>query len=398
MGNFTFKIVRKQRNSLARAGVFRTPQGDIETPVFVPVATQAAVKALPPKDLKEMGVSVILANTYHLHLRPGEKIIKKLGGLHKFMAWNGPIITDSGGFQVFSLGFGLEQGVGKIAKIFPGEKKNKKIKGVNCGRKNFVKIDDDGATFISHLDGSLHRLTPEKSIEIQRNLGADIVLAFDECTSPLADYKYTKKSMERTHRWALRCLSVAKTRNLQALFGIVQGGAFKDLREESAKFISSLPFDGIAIGGSFGKFKKDMHRVLEWTIPLLPEEKPRHLLGIGGIEDFFECVDRGIDMFDCAAPTREARNGALMIRQGRLNILNSAYKTDKKPIEKNCQCYTCQNFSRAYLRHLFLAKEILAYQLATIHNICFVHNLVRKIRQSILDGKFQKFKKEFLKK
>lgn len=419
MKDFNFKIEKKQKGCRARAGIFHTPHGDIETPVFVPVATQASIKAVPPRDIKEMNVRVILSNTYHLYLRPGDKIVKKLGGLHKFMSWDRPIMTDSGGFQVFSLGFGLEHGVGKIANIFPDEeRKNKGRYNGKQERKNFVKIDEDGVTFTSHIDGSLHRFTPEKSIEIQQNLGADIILAFDECTSPLAGKKYTKEAMERTHRWAKRCLTQfknsksnpstgsglawnkgggAKAQNKQALFGIVQGGEYEDLRRISATFISSLDFGGIAVGGSLGKSKIDMHKILGWTIPLLPYEKPRHLLGIGGVEDFFECIERGVDSFDCVAPTREARNGALMTKNGRLNILKAIYKIDKNPIEKDCGCYTCRNFSRAYLRHLFVARELLAYHLATIHNIYFTYNLVKKIRQSILDGNFLKFKKKFLK-
>lgn len=400
MKNFEFKIQKKHKGCAARAGIFHTSHGDIETPIFVPVATQASIKAVPPRDIKEMNIGVILSNTYHLYLRPGDKIVKKLGSLHKFMGWDRPIMTDSGGFQVFSLGFGLEHGVGKIANIFPDEEK-KKNRPVGGERKNFVKINEDGATFTSHIDGSLHKFTPERSIEIQQNLGADIILAFDECTSPLASKKYTKEAMERTHRWAKRCLtkfknSNSKLQNKQTLFGIVQGGEYEDLRKISAKFISSLDFGGIAVGGSLGKSKGDMHKILNWTVPLLPDEKPRHLLGIGGVEDFFECIERGIDSFDCVAPTREARNGALMTKSGRLNILKTVYKVDKNPVEKDCGCYTCKNFSKAYLRHLFVARELLAYQLATIHNIYFTYNLVRKIRQSILDGSFLKFKKDFL--
>jgi len=393
MSKFSFKIIKKDKNSWARLGEFETPHGKVKTPAFVTVGTQAAVKGLAPEEVKDIGAQIILANTYHLFLRPGDKIVKKMGGLHKFMNWGGPIMTDSGGFQVFSLGVSLEHGVGKIANIFPKE--------TNCGhrksanKKSLVKIDNRGVTFKSHLDGSTKRLTPEKSIEIQENLGADIILAFDECTSPLATKNYTKVALRRTHNWAIRCLK-AKKRKDQALFGIVQGGEYKDLREESASFISSLPFEGFAIGGSLGKSKKDMHKVLEWTIPLLDENKPRHLLGIGEPEDLFEGIERGIDMFDCVIPTRLARNNTLLTKKGRMNIVNKKFITDKKPIEQGCGCYACRNFSRAYLNHLFKANEILAGRLATIHNLYFILDLMKEIRKSIKNNQFHKFKKSFL--
>lgn len=380
MPKFSFKIIKKDKHSLARLGEISTPHGKIKTPAFIPVGTQATVKGLTPEELKELGAEIILANTYHLFLRPGDKVIKKLGGLHKFMNWEGPVMTDSGGFQVFSLGFGLEHGVGKIANIFPEETSLGLRKSKD--KKSLAAIDNNGVSFKSHLDGSRQRLTPEKSIKIQENLGADIILAFDECTSPLATKNYTRIALRRTHNWAIRCLKVKKRRD-QALFGIVQGGEYKDLREESAKFISSLPFDGFAIGGSLGKSKKDMHRVLEWTIPFLDESRPRHLLGIGEPEDLFEGIERGIDLFDCVIPTRLARNNTLLTKKGRINIINQKFITDKKPIEGDCQCYTCQNFTRAYLNHLFKANEILAARLATIHNLYFVLNLVKGIRESI---------------
>ncbi len=389
-----FRIIKKDKRTAARLGEITTPHGKIKTPAFVSVGTQATVKSVTPEELKNLGAEIILANTYHLFLRPGDKIIKKLGGLHKFMNWNGPIMTDSGGFQVFSLGFGLEHGVGKIASIFPNEKNSGSRKSGEK-KSNLVKIDNDGASFRSHLDGSLKRLTPESSIKIQENLGADIILAFDECTSPLATKQYTKIALRRTHNWAMRCLKVKKRKD-QALFGIIQGGEYKDLRKESAKFISSLPFDGFAIGGSLGKSKKDMHKVLEWTIPILDEKKPRHLLGIGEIEDLFNGIERGIDLFDCVIPTRLARNNVLLTKTGRINITNSRFIADKNPIEKNCDCYTCKNFSRAYLNHLFKAKEILAHRLATIHNLYFVLNLVKRIRKSIEDNRFYEFKRKFL--
>jgi queuine tRNA-ribosyltransferase/7-cyano-7-deazaguanine tRNA-ribosyltransferase len=392
MKNFSFKIIKKDKNSSARLGEIKTPHGKISTPAFVAVGTQATVKSLSPEELKIIGAEVILANTYHLLLRPGDKIIKKLGGLHKFMHWNGPIITDSGGFQVFSLGLGLVHGVGKIANIFPEEAKFRlPIKN----KLNFVKIDNNGVVFKSHLDGKTHHLTPEKSIEIQENLGADIIFAFDECTSPLSSKEYTQLAMKRTHNWAKQCLR-AKKRKDQALFGIVQGGEYRDLREESAKFINSLPFAGFGIGGSLGKSKKDMHNILEWVVPLLDEKKPRHLLGIGEIEDLFNGVERGVDLFDCVAPTRMARNGTLLTKKGRMNILKSGFKNDKKPIEENCECYTCKNFSRAYLNHLFRAEEILAHRLATIHNLYFITNLMKEIRMAIKNNRFSQLKNKFI--
>lgn len=381
---FNFRIIKKSKKSWARAGIFETPHGEVETPAFVSVATQASVKSLDPRDLAELNAQIILANTYHLHLRPGEEIVKKAGGLHKFMGWKGPMMTDSGGFQVFSLGWGQVHQIGKIG-FFPGanadieERDSKK-------RHGLVKITNEGAEFSSHIDGSRHFFTPEKSIKIQEKLGADIIFAFDECTSPLSDYEYTKKSLLKTHEWAKRCLG-ARSRKDQALFGIIQGGFFKDLRRESSEFIASLPFEGIGIGGSLGKTRKDMFKVLKWIIPLLPEQKPRHMLGIGRGEDLEENIKHGIDFFDCVWPTRLARRGTLLTKMGRLEITNSPYLKDFKPVEKNCGCYLCQSFSRAYLCHLFRAKELLAFRLATIHNLYYTLNLVKNIRKGILNGK-----------
>ncbi len=390
MNNFRFTILKKSRKGLARRGIIETPHGNIETPAFIPVGTQAALKGITPDEAKSLGIQIIFANTYHLFLRPGEKIIRKLGGLHGFMNWDKPIITDSGGFQVFSLGEGLVQGVGKIASIFPeenGQDTRYKIQNTNKSR---IKIIDTGVEFKSHVDGKKILLTPEKSIQIQKDLGADFILAFDECTSPLAGYEYTKKALERTHRWETKSLKAFQQKinnkkqiQNQAIYGIIQGGAYKDLREKSAKFIGGMDFFGMAIGGSLGKSKKDMHKILDWTIPLLPENRPRHLLGIGGIEDIKEGVKRGIDTFDCAAPTRMARNGTLLTKERQINIMNAKYRTDKNPIEKGCQCYTCQNYSCAYLRHLFWAKEMLAGRLATIHNLYFMMELMKKIRKNI---------------
>ncbi len=382
---FSFKIIAKDKKSFARAGVIKTPHGEIETPAFIAVGTQGTVKSLTPEDLEGIGVQVVLGNTYHLYLRPGDELVAQAGGLHKFMNWNKPLITDSGGFQVFSLGLGLEHGVSKIGGVFPSEELEAPIKQ----KPKLVEIDEEGATFTSHLDGSKHRLTPEKSIKIQENLGADIILAFDECTSPLSSYEYQKEAMGRTHCWAQRCLE-AKTRKDQALFGIIQGGEFKDLREKSAKFISSLPFEGFAVGGSFGKSKQNMFELLSWMAPMLPEDKPRHLLGIGEPEDFRDCVAQGMDLFDCVIPTRLARHGAFLTKNGRLNILNAEFFDDFSPIETECRCYTCLNFTRAYLQHLFKAKELLAYRLASVHNLYFVVNLVKEIRKEIIGGEFGK--------
>ena len=357
--------------------MIKTPHGQITTPAFLPVATQATIKSLAPADLKEIGFSALLCNTYHLYLRPGHKIIQKLGGLHQFMNWSGPIITDSGGFQVFSLGSGLKEGVSKI----------KKIKQSN--HEKLVKIDEKGVEFRSHLDGSRHRLTPQKSIQIQEALGADIILAFDECTSPLDNKQYTGEAMKRTHQWAEVCLKTKKRKD-QFLFGIVQGGPFQDLRQESAQFIASLPFDGFGIGGALGQgdLKGRMKEVLDWTITYLPENRPRHLLGIGYLDDIKEAIKKGIDLFDCVYPTRLARHGTFLTSKGELNILNSSYRTDKKPITKNCSCYTCQNFSRAYLHHLFKAKEMLGPRLATFHNLWFIYQFMEKIRDEIKSDKF----------
>jgi len=392
MKNFSFKVIKKDKSSVARLGEINTPHGKIHTPAFVVVGTQATVKSLSPEELKQLGIEVVLANTYHLFLRPGDLTIKKLGGLHKFMHWDGPIVTDSGGFQVFSLGFALLHGIGKIANIFPEETK---FRIPTKSKSSFVKINNNGVIFKSHLDGKTHHLTPEKSIEIQENLGADIIFAFDECTSPLSDKKYTQLAMKRTHNWAKQCLKVKK-RNDQAIFGIIQGGEYRDLREESAKFINSLPFAGFGIGGSLGKSKKDMHNILEWVMPLLDEKKPRHLLGIGEIEDLFNGVERGVDLFDYVAPTRMARNGTLLTKKGRINILKSEFISDKKPIDGSCGCYACKNFSRAYLNHLFKAEEILAHRLATIHNLYFITDLMEKIKAAIRAGKFIELKNKFI--
>jgi len=395
---FSFKLIAKEEN--ARAGRLVTPHGTIETPSFVAVGTQAAVKGVSADDLHEIGTQIIIANTYHLHLQPGEEVIEKTGGLHRFMGWNGPLMTDSGGFQVFNLGAAKEHGVGKIASIFPDDKD----RGGHFGSKKgnpLVRVDEDGVEFISYLDGSRHRFMPEGVIDMERKLGADIILVLDECTSPLHDHNYTQSAMKRTHRWAVRALEEFKSisNSSQALFGIVQGGAHRNLREKSASFIGDIDFDGYAIGGSLGRSKEDMHKVLEWTIPLLPYDKPRHLLGIGEIEDIFEVVERGIDLFDCITPTLMARTGTLFVKSAkrfRIHILNAEFKDDSRPIDEWCNCYTCCNYSRAYLRHLFLAKELLAVQLAAIHNLFFVESLMNQIRTAIKEGSFAELSNEWL--
>jgi queuine tRNA-ribosyltransferase len=388
-----FQVTGTLAGTPARLGRIETAHGSIDTPAFLPVGTQATVKTLTPEELVALGAQAILANTYHLFLRPGAERIERLGGLHQFMHWSRPIMTDSGGFQAFSLGMALEHGVGKIAKMFPGEAAapRRPIK------KALARIDEEGVTFASHLDGSRQRLSPEISIRVQQQLGSDLVLAFDECTSPLSSYEYTREAMERTHRWARRSLAAWGTGQPgQGLYGIVQGGAYEDLRLVSASFIGGLPFDGFAIGGSLGRSKADMFDVLAWTIPHLPADRPRHLLGIGDPEDLFNCVARGIDTFDCVAPTRLARHGSVYTATGRLNLLNASCREVGEPIAPDCACYTCQSFSQAYLRHLLTAQEILGYRLATIHNLHFILDLMARMRQSLADGSFFEFQQGFL--
>jgi tRNA-guanine transglycosylase len=374
--------------------VLHTPHGSLETPFFCVVGTAGSVKGVTPAELRDVGAEVLLANTYHLFLRPGAETVRELGGLHRFMAWDGPIVTDSGGFQVFSLGFGKEHGVGKQIGMFPGAIEVAPRPRGQAGR--LVKVDEDGATFTSHIDGSRQRLTPESSIAIQEALGADIILAFDEPTSPLHDADYTNKAMQRTHRWAERCLA-ARQRTDQALYGIVQGGAFEELRTASARFIGGMPFDGVAIGGSLGKSKADMHAVIGWSTPRLPETWPRHLLGIGEPEDLFSCVELGIDQFDCVAPTRLGRHGQLYTLDGRMNITRPELKDDPSPIESDCGCYTCRTgFSRGYIRHLFAANELLAYTLCSVHNLFFIQKLMARIRHAVRADALSELRAEFL--
>ncbi len=362
--SFSFELIAEDKHSHARAGILHTPHGDIPTPVFMPVGTQATVKTLAPDDLHDLQAKLILGNAYHLYLRPGADLIADFGGLHNFMHWDGAILTDSGGFQVFSLA-GLRE------------------------------VDDDGVTFRSHIDGSQHRFTPESVIEIEEKIGADIIMVLDECPPP-DDYDYNVEALTRTHRWAERC-KVAHKRTDLALYGIVQGGIFADLRTRSAEFLTSLEFPGYGIGGlSVGETKAEMHAILDLIHPILPRHKPRYLMGVGSPEDLFECVSRGVDQFDCVLPTRIARNGAVFTHQGRINLRNARFATDKNPIELDCQCYTCQNFSLAYLRHLVIAKETLVLRLATQHNLHFMLETMRRIRQSILDGTFVDYKNSFL--
>jgi queuine tRNA-ribosyltransferase len=361
---FDFELLGTDLNGSARAGLFHTPHGSIPTPIFAPVGTLATVKALRPSDLSQLGAELILSNTYHLFLRPGDDIVREMGGLHHFMAWDGPILTDSGGFQVFSL-------------------------------SKTRKIDADGVTFRSHLDGSQHRFTPERSILIQENLGADIIMAFDECPPP-DNHEYVQRSLIRTHDWATRCRD-AQTRSDQALFGIVQGGVFADLREQSARFLMDLEFPGYAIGGlSVGESKPDMYAMLAVLNPILPKNKPRYLMGVGAAEDLVNGVLRGVDIFDCVLPTRLARHGAAMIAGGRLNMHNARFKRDPKPIEAECSCYTCTHFGRAYIRHLVKSNEILGHILLTTHNVHFLMDLMRQLRSHILGGTLGHFAKAFL--
>jgi len=364
MGKDLFSFQVKAKQGKARAGVLITPHGKVETPIFMPVGTQATVKSLTPAQLDEIGVQILLSNTYHLYLRPGAEIIDSLGGLHQFMRWEKPILTDSGGFQVFSLG-------------------------------DLRDIDADGVTFRSHLDGSTHRFTPEKAIQIQEQLGADIIMAFDECSDP-ENYQYSLEAMKRTHCWAERCIK-AKRRKDQALFGIVQGGIHPELRERSAVFLTSLDFPGYSIGGlSVGESKPDMLKTIELVNQVLPEEKPRYLMGVGTPKDLIEGILRGVDMFDCVLPTRLARHHAAMTLSGRMNLSKAVYKKDPSPIDKTCSCYTCRNFSRAYIRHLIKANEILAATLLSIHNVYALVELSKEIRQHIIEKDFDVYAQKIL--
>ena len=469
MNRFSFEILGRDKETNARLGLIRTRRGDIETPYLVPVATLGSVRALGSDDLASLGVQCSLANTYHLHLKPGDELIKRLGGLHRFMGFAGPLFTDSGGFQAFSLGFGREHNISKIGNIFPQElacagagkeKKNGMLDEVdsrvddsegsmsqcseetvgldsidpgeiyklnyrrdykeNSGKgdersgkvarkgpkivkkENLTRITDDGISFKSMADGAWHFLNAEKSMKIQSNLDSDIIMAFDECTSPLSDYEYTKKAMLRTHDWADQ--SIRYHDKNQAIYGIIQGGWFEDLRNISMEAIASQSFDGIAIGGSLGNSKQDMHQVLDWTLPKL-DDRPRHLLGIGEIDDIFECVARGVDSFDCVSPTRIARRGSLFLspesggslqNKFHINIKSARFKSDELPLDPNCSCPTCRTYSRAYLRHLYVCGELSYFRLATLHNLHFMLRFMEDLRESLRAGTFLELKNKWL--
>lgn len=436
MSAIEFKINKKLSDEIAgakgRIGVLSTKHGDIRTPAFVTVGTKATVKGITPEMLKETGAQVMLANTYHLYLQPGDELIAKAGGLGKFSGWDGPTMTDSGGFQAFSLGAAYGKDLGKLtkAKEVAGELAGHQEiplteqtettiaqKSKKDGRSNDTamdgsplkpaKVDENGVMFRSVIDGSVHYFTPEKSIDIQHNIGADIIFAFDECTSPTESFSYQRQSMDRTHRWAKQCLKhhhASEKSESQALFGIVQGGRFEDLRKESAEILAGLKvndrngaevgFDGYGIGGSFAK--EDMSTAVNWVNDVLPEDKPRHLLGIGEPEDLFMAVENGCDLFDCVLPTRNGRTGTLFTRTGKINIGNKKYRDELSPVDEGCECYTCKNYTRAYLAHLFHAKEMLAGTLASVHNLHFLIKLVDEMREAIENGNFKEFKEGFL--
>lgn len=393
MQHFTFTITKKLPGTLARVAEYETPHGVIQTPAFMVVGTKATVKAVTSDMVSDFGAQVVLANTYHLYLEPGDEIVRDAGGLGKFMNWSGPTITDSGGFQVFSLGEAFGTKVSKIAsgddEIFSERKEG--------GHDKLCKIDEEGVDFRSYINGSEHRFTPERSMEIQWNLGADIIFAFDECTSPLAPHEYQKTAMDRTHRWAKRSLdrhNELDPENIQALFGVVQGGRFEDLRKESARVLGEMDFDGYGIGGSFNK--DDMGTAVRWVNEVLPENKPRHLLGIGEPRDMFEGVENGCDTFDCVSPTRIARTGTLYTNDGPINLMNAKYRKDFSAVTDDCACTTCKNYTKAYLAHLFRSKEMLGATLASVHNLHFIVTLVDTMRASILDDTFFEFKKSFM--
>lgn len=417
MRPISFSIEHSVPHSLARAATLTTRHGIIETPAFVAVATKADVKGISSLQFQNLGIQSVIANTYHLYLSPGEKIIEKAGGLGEFMGWPGPTMTDSGGFQVFSLGVGFGK---KISKFLPEEESpflRRDERAPNSSEKDFplpavwdedlatshgklAIVDEEGVSFTSHLDGTLHRFTPERSIEIQHALGADIIFAFDECTAPNADYKYQKEAAGRTHRWADRSLKSHRgnieKNNQQGIYGIVQGGRFADLRIESAQTIAHMDFDGFGIGGSFSK--QDILGILDKVDRELPKEKPRHLLGIGEPEDIFIGVEAGIDTFDCVLPTRNGRTGGIYTTKGKIQLPNAEYREDFTPLDTGCECPVCTTYSRAYIHHLFRSKEMLGPILASMHNLYFLTNLTKKIRESILNGNFELYRDAFLSK
>lgn len=375
-----FKISKKSKSSGARLGLLETDHGVVETPCLVPVATQAVIKTLTSEEVLQTKSQVLISNTFHLHLKPGEKFVENAGKLHSFMNWSKPLMTDSGGFQVFSLGFGSDLGVGKILK------NNENQKEIKIGQQpKTIKITDDGVYFNSPINGDKLFLGPKESIKIQESLGADIIFAFDECTPPQADYEYTKKSLIKTHEWEKICLKTKKSK--QALYGIVQGGKFKDLRQESAKFIGNLDFDGFGIGGEFGSDKKTMQKMINWVIQNLPEKKPRHLLGIGYLEDIEKIIKSGIDTFDCTVPTHYARRGIAFTSQGELDLNKVNYLKNKEPLDKGCICPVCLNYKKNYICHLFRAKEITALRLITFHNLYYFNTFIEEIRDKIKNNK-----------
>lgn len=365
---FRYELIKEDKHTGARLGKIHTSHGVINTPIFMPVGTQATVKSMTSEDLEEMDANIILGNTYHLYLRPGQEIMEKAGGLHKFMRWDRPILTDSGGFQVFSL-------------------------------NDLRKITEEGVEFCSHLDGSRHFMSPEKSIDMQNTIGADIIMCFDECAPADADYEYTKKSMEMTTRWAKRCKDAHRRPDDQALFGIVQGGMYEDLRAESVRGLTEIDFPGYSIGGlSVGESKDTMYRILDATVPLLPKDKPRYLMGVGSVDALLEGVIRGVDMFDCVLQTRIARNGTAMTSQGKVVVRNATYKEDFTPLDPECDCFVCRNYTRAYLRHLVKCNEILGARLLTYHNLYFTLKLMEKVRNAIMEDNLLAFKESFFQK
>jgi queuine tRNA-ribosyltransferase len=403
IGVFKFNILSKDKFSQARTGVLETPHGKISTPCFMPCGTKGSVKTLTPDELKTLGCEIILGNTFHLMLRPGADLVAKMGGLHKWISWDRPMLTDSGGFQVFS----LFRGKPTVSPCIAAARRPLPFGRLRAGTHEtrptatpshglIQRIDDEGVTFQSPIDGSTHVLTPEKSIEIQEKLGADIIMAFDECPPGDSEYEYVKKSMKRTHEWAVRSFK-SKKRQDQALFPIVQGGVYMDLRKESAKFMSELDSPGIAIGGvAVGESKEAIREVVNTITPLLPANRSRYLMGVGEPTDILNAVAAGVDMFDCVLPTRLARHASFWTESGRFAVTNSRYTEMDSPLQKDCQCYTCKNFSASYLRHLMIEKEILGPRLLTIHNLHFLLDLMRNIRATIENGSFKSFYQQFI--
>jgi len=395
MSAFSFAIERRLDDGLGRAGVIHTPHGDIRTPAFTPVGTKATVKAVLPESMRELGAQVILANAYHLYLQPGADVVDAAGGVAAFMGWDGPTITDSGGFQVLSLGVGFK----KILAMDVSAKRSDDV--IAEGKDRLAHVDDDGVTFKSHLDGSMHRFTPEVSMQVQHQIGADIMFAFDECTTLLNTREYQEMSVARTQAWAVRCVEEHQritreraTKPYQALFAVVQGAQYEDLRRRSARDLATLDVDGFGIGGALEK--DELGTIVRWVCEELPEGKPRHLLGIGEPEDVFAAVESGADTFDCVAPSRNGRNGTVYHPVKRFHLTNGRYRRDFTPIDEDCDCYTCQHYTRAYLNHLFKSKEMLAATLATIHNERYIVRLIDQVRQSILDGTFHEFRDDTL--